>query len=287
MVRSGRNRRANACPTAPVLPDGTQEVNGLFAKKLSAFPRPAGRPFVPANSRGANPSRIGRCRFVIVWFVANELPLWIPEASVAVAIIVAIPAIGNFLHTLNKDRGDEARRLKVLEAARNRMEYWRTRIDIQSKILDEKQLHDAKQETIRAIEKIALEANHNLLVLSERRAGRSRMPTWRTFLLLYRPAVSKRKWESYLQRICYLFSLFGVLISACGLAFGPISYLQNELLRIPHKYDFVYPQNHLRVYLIGFFLSTFNAVAYFIWVRRREGWSRDQTKQKTILLEEL
>ena len=144
---------------------------------------------------------------------ANEAPKWITDVVAVVSAVGLLPTIGSFLHTLNKDRGVDAQRTRVLEQAKTRMDFWKTRLDIQEKTLSEEKFEAAKEEANEATENIRREASESLVILSLSGSPTPvvGLPKWRKLLLLYRPLEGSLAF-GYIGRALYWLSLAPLLL---------------------------------------------------------------------------
>jgi hypothetical protein len=145
---------------------------------------------------------------------------WIPEITVAISMILAVPALGSFIHTLSKDRGREAKRIRIIDAANGRMNFWKSRLEVQLKVLSATKLESVKKEAETAIEKIRFAADLKLERLHHTRRSRVGFAVrpigvnmWRKVLLLYRPVLIASKPLAYLTRAIYLYSLAFTILS--------------------------------------------------------------------------
>jgi len=145
--------------------------------------------------------------------MASFPPSWMADIAPVLPWIVAIPTVITLLHTLSKDRGVHAQRTRVLEHAKSRMDFWKTRLEIQAKTLEKDKLVAAKEEAHEAIERIRRQTNENLIVLSKSRSPTPviGLPRWRKLLLLYKP-VEGNTTSVYIARTMYLLSLSSLLL---------------------------------------------------------------------------
>jgi len=121
--------------------------------------------------------------------VADQVPAWVSESALAISVIVAIPAVAKFIYDISKDRGPDTKRSRVLEQAKTRTEFWKARLEIQTKTFSGKELERAKETANDAIERIYREADENLVMLSwiHRPLPVIGVSRWRKLLLLYKP----------------------------------------------------------------------------------------------------
>lgn len=128
--------------------------------------------------------------------------------------------------TFYKDHGQRAKQTHILEDAKARMEFWRSRLSIQKEILPSSEFKRVVEEATRALEDIKDQTNYNLSVLAWRPnpIPIPGLPRWRRA-----PAILSAEWRGkYAGRATFQSRLLAELRAVCALC-----------IHIPEDTDFI------------------------------------------------
>ncbi len=150
--------------------------------------------------------------FALVMLAAVALNAANPSDKVQRILNIAGLMVGAVVagHTLYKEYGTEAQRMRQLKVAKTRLAVWEMRARLESTILSGRESETRKRVTQEAIEDVWADTNNNLARLARRAPipviG---LPWWRRALLLYKPLKVKglpraESFVGYAMRAIYM-----------------------------------------------------------------------------------
>ncbi|AXC12681.1 hypothetical protein ACPOL_3394 [Acidisarcina polymorpha] len=143
---------------------------------------------------------------------------WITHANFLISAILLIPAIGNFLMAIAKERGKAARAARIVKDNKMRADVLQAMLSIREKVLQGDQLAEAKADALGKVEGIERQMRNGLSANATKNFSVPviGVPKWRVTLALYKPVTEDRA-KSIIMRVVFLYSLL-VLFAAMFMA---------------------------------------------------------------------
>ncbi len=146
------------------------------------------------------------------WLTSSPAP-WLAHANFLISAILVIPAIGNFLYTIARERGEDARVVRIIKDGKKRIDVVAAALSIRERILEGDRLAEAKAEALDRIGEIEKGMKNDLAANATKNFSVPviGVPAWRVALGLYKPVTHDRT-KSIVFRVVFLYSVFALFV---------------------------------------------------------------------------